>query len=91
MTIYDLKPKFQNLLRPISRTLDASGITPNPVTVAALILSIAGGLAVFRTGASPRSLFLIPVVLFLRMALNAVDGMLAKERDAARRNAERAW
>ena len=45
MTIYDLKPKFQALLRPTVRTLYDAGVTANQVTVAACALSIALGVA----------------------------------------------
>ncbi|MBK8285568.1 MAG: CDP-alcohol phosphatidyltransferase family protein [Ahniella sp.] len=79
MSIYSLKPKFQNLLRPIVRGLFAAGVTANQVTVLAALISIALGLALYF-GSLPRIWFLlIPVWLFLRMALNAIDGMLARE------------
>lgn len=80
MTIYDLKPKFQNLLRPIVRQLFETGITANQVTLAALGLSIIVGalLAIFP---SPYLFILLPFVLFIRMALNAIDGMLAREHN----------
>lgn len=39
MTIYDLKPKFQNLLRPVVIRLFNAGITANQVTLAAMFLS----------------------------------------------------
>jgi len=78
-TIYDLKPRFQALLRPIVIRFAEKGYTPNQVTWAALILSlIAGGLIVLTVGARG-ALILVPFVLFIRMALNAIDGMLAKE------------
>jgi len=81
MTIYDLKPKFQALLRPIVDNLAKNNITPNQVTWAALVLSVvAGGLIGYTHGAS-WTLLLIPVVMFVRMAMNAIDGMLAKEHD----------
>jgi CDP-diacylglycerol--glycerol-3-phosphate 3-phosphatidyltransferase len=34
-TIYDLKPRFQALLRPIAASLARAGISTNQVTVAA--------------------------------------------------------
>jgi CDP-diacylglycerol--glycerol-3-phosphate 3-phosphatidyltransferase len=79
MTIYDLKPAFQNLLRPVCRTLAGLGITANQVTVFALLVSIIVGatFALFPTAAW--AALLIPIWLFLRMALNAIDGMLARE------------
>lgn len=79
MTIYDLKPAFQNLLRPICNAFARVGITANQVTLAALIGSVvAGGLLAAWPG-ERWAAFLIPVWLFLRMALNAIDGMLARE------------
>ena len=79
MTIYDLKPAFQNLLRPACRTLANAGITANQVTVAALVVSFAVG-ALFALNPDARwAAGLIPIWLFLRMALNAIDGMLARE------------
>ncbi len=81
MTIYDLKPKFQALLRPIVDSLYTKGITPNQVTWAALILSIITGAFVVMTDGATWTLLLIPFVMFIRMALNAIDGILAKEHN----------
>lgn len=81
MTIYDLKPAFQNRLRPLCRALASAGVTANQVTLAALLGSLAvGGLFAINPGARWAAL-MIPVWLFLRMALNAIDGMLAREHD----------
>jgi CDP-diacylglycerol--glycerol-3-phosphate 3-phosphatidyltransferase len=79
MTIYDLKPAFQNLLRPICNVFARAGVTANQVTLAALIGSVVVG-GLLATWPSARwATLLIPVWLFLRMALNAIDGMLARE------------
>ena len=77
-SVYDLKPAFQRLLRPAVGGLAKAGVTANQVTVAALLLSVAAGAALLLWRA-PWALLLVPAVLFLRMALNAVDGMLARE------------
>ncbi len=80
-TIYDLKPKFQALLRPIVNAIAKQSITPNQVTLFALLLSlIVGGLIAWTNGASWVLLF-VPLFMLIRMALNAIDGMLAKEHD----------
>lgn len=81
LTIYDLKPKFQQLLRPITTWLANEGITANQVTYSAMLLSLAAGILIYVTDASMLSLLLLPVVLFIRMALNAIDGMLAREHN----------
>ncbi len=45
MTIYDLKPAFQSLLRPLVRSLADAGVTANLVTRLAAVLSVALGTA----------------------------------------------
>jgi CDP-diacylglycerol--glycerol-3-phosphate 3-phosphatidyltransferase len=77
-SIYGLKPGFQNLLRPLVNGLARIGVTANQVTITGLVLSlIAGGLVAWARGG--RMLLVLPAVLFVRMALNAMDGMLACE------------
>jgi CDP-diacylglycerol--glycerol-3-phosphate 3-phosphatidyltransferase len=78
-SIYQIKPRFQALLRPLVRALAAGGVTANQVTVAAAVMSVATGVVLTFDGAKPRVWLLLPVVLFVRMALNAIDGMLARE------------
>ena len=78
-SIYQIKPAFQGLLRPLVRRLAQAGVTANQVTLAAAVLSILAGLAIADWPLSAGIWFLLPVVLFLRMALNAIDGMLARE------------
>jgi CDP-diacylglycerol--glycerol-3-phosphate 3-phosphatidyltransferase len=77
MSIYNLKTRFQALLRPAVRKLYALGVTANQVTIFACVVSIALGAFLIR---APRVWFaLVPLWMFVRMALNAVDGMLARE------------
>ncbi|ECG1191980.1 CDP-alcohol phosphatidyltransferase family protein [Salmonella bongori] len=75
MTLYQIKPAFQALLRPLMAWLYRHHITANQITLSAIVLSMVTGLilTVFPL------YFLLPVVLFVRMALNALDGMLARE------------
>ena len=80
-TIYDLKPRFQALLRPLVIGFAQRGITANQVTVAALLLSCLTGAAIVIWPTEPNVMWLVPVVMFVRMALNAIDGMLAREHD----------
>ena len=77
-SIYGLKPRFQSLLRPLTNVLAQAGITANQITLAALVLSLAAGTVIFRSR-SQGALLLLPIILFVRMALNAMDGMLARE------------
>jgi CDP-diacylglycerol--glycerol-3-phosphate 3-phosphatidyltransferase len=77
-SIYDLKPAFQQLLRPLVAGLVRAGVTPNQVTIGALLLSAAVGAVIAWTRAQ-WSLLLLPPALLVRMALNALDGMMARE------------
>jgi CDP-diacylglycerol--glycerol-3-phosphate 3-phosphatidyltransferase len=79
MTLYQLKPAFQSLLRPAVRRLERAGVTANQVTVAACVISVALGLSLYFLTEAHVWLALISVWMLLRMAFNAVDGMLARE------------
>lgn len=77
ISVYQLKPKFQALLRPLLERLHQSGFTPNQLTWLGIILSLAMGIyALF--GDRTVALLALPLVLLLRMALNALDGMMAR-------------
>lgn len=77
-SLYELKPIFQAILRPSVIGLAKRGVTANQVTIAAASMSVAVGMLVaWAEGGT--TLLLLPVALFLRMALNAIDGMLARE------------
>ncbi|MCP4071160.1 MAG: CDP-alcohol phosphatidyltransferase family protein [Hyphomicrobiales bacterium] len=79
MTIYKFKPHFQNALRPVVSFLAKHQVTANQVTIIAALGSIAVG-TIIAINNDLRWLFLtIPVWFFIRMALNAIDGMLARE------------
>lgn len=78
-TLYDLKPAFQGLLRPLTARLARAGVTANQVTLAGAAISVAAGAAVALAPDAAWPFFLLPAVLFARMALNAIDGMLARE------------
>jgi phosphomethylpyrimidine kinase len=79
MSIYELKPKFQNLLRPLVRRLYSAGVMANQVTLAACVLSVLLGALLVKFADVSTLFFLLPIWMFLRMALNAIDGMLARE------------
>lgn len=79
MSIYDLKPKFQNLLRPLVIKLEQRGVTANQVTLTACAISVILGLMLTALSDYNWLFIFIPIWLFVRMALNAIDGMLARE------------
>ncbi|QQK76117.1 CDP-alcohol phosphatidyltransferase family protein [Salicibibacter cibarius] len=79
VSIYELKPKFQQLLRPLVRGLAKIGVTANFVTITAAVLSIALGILLLLYPSYNWLILFVPVFLFFRMMLNAIDGMLARE------------
>ncbi|MER9017428.1 CDP-alcohol phosphatidyltransferase family protein [Mesorhizobium sp. M0898] len=82
-TLYALKPAFQARLRPLADGLARAGVTANQITLLAAALSLAAGLAVAVLAGHRAVFLLMPLVLFARMALNAIDGMLAREHGQA--------
>ncbi len=80
-TTYDLKPAFQRTLLPMMGRLRQAGVTPNALTCMAITLS--GGLGyAFVLGLEQRAwFFVVTAGLLLRMALNALDGMMARQFD----------
>ncbi|ACV27373.1 CDP-alcohol phosphatidyltransferase family protein [Kangiella koreensis] len=80
ISVYQLKPKFQQLLRPLVNGLANKGATANEVTVFAMLLSVVTGTAIVISN-SLLALLALPIVLLTRMALNAIDGMLAREHN----------
>ena len=78
-SVYDLKPRFVALLRPVAARLAAHGVSANAVTLAAMLASILVGIVLAMWPDCLRLWFILPVFLFLRMAANAIDGILARE------------
>lgn len=79
LSIYQLKSRFQSLLRPYANKIYHADITANQVTIAACIGSIFVSLIVGLLAQYQWFFYLIPLWMFIRMALNAIDGMLARE------------
>lgn len=79
ISIYEIKPKFQRLLMPIVDWMRKIGMTPNQVTILALLLSIVTGIILSIFHENKWIYILMPIVMFVRMALNAIDGVMAKK------------
>lgn len=77
ISVYNIKPKFQQLMKPVMEFLHRKKFTPNHVTLLALFGSIlTGGYVYLNDGWA--YLVVVPLYLFIRMALNAIDGMMAR-------------
>lgn len=82
---YQLKSRFQSLLRPLTRALYAAGITANQVTVVTCLVSVLLAALLIAMPWHVWLFLLLPAWLLVRMALNAIDGMLAREHGQASR------
>ncbi len=78
ISVYQLKPKFQQLLLPVLNLLHQCQMTANKITIAAMIWSAALGLLLFMSPNHPIYLVVVAFGLLVRMALNALDGMMAR-------------
>lgn len=96
MSIYELKSRFQDTLRPVSDGLVELGVTANQVTISAIILSAGTAYVIAHldqcsltnepspsTPTPHKIWWILPAALFIRMALNAIDGMMAREHHQA--------
>lgn len=77
ISVYSLKPQFQRFLWPVAQALIKAHITPNFITVTACLLSALYGGLLLALGFPSALLWGMSFFLFMRMALNALDGMIA--------------
>ncbi|MGJ1246340.1 MULTISPECIES: CDP-alcohol phosphatidyltransferase family protein [Sphingobacterium] len=73
-----MKPKFQQLLMPILNFLHHRKITANQITIGSIVFSLIIALFFWYADRFPIFFLVLPIGLLLRMALNALDGMMAR-------------
>lgn len=78
LSIYQLKPRFQRLLQPLVGRLARAGVTPNQLTVGTAAAMLAYGTALALWPHLSGLWLGLVVVMPLRMAGNALDGLLAR-------------
>ncbi len=78
ISVYKLKPKFQQLLMPVLSFLNRKKITANQITVGSVVLSLVIAILFWNADCSSILFLALPIGLLLRMALNALDGMMAR-------------
>lgn len=79
ISIYNIKPKFQKLLRPILKWLSDHNVTANQITISSIVLSLLIGISFWFADEVSILFLVLPIGLLIRMALNALDGMMARE------------
>ena len=76
---FDSKVFFQKLFRPAANFMARAGVTANQVTASTILLSLAAGTAVCSWPEQRWPLIMILSVMFVRLAFNHIDGILARE------------
>jgi CDP-diacylglycerol--glycerol-3-phosphate 3-phosphatidyltransferase len=84
MGIYQIKPRFQRSLQGVEAYLVRRRVHPDYLTIAALVLSALGGVALYGSRWAGWLLLLIVPVALGRTALNALDGLVARDTGLAR-------
>ncbi|MGE8242576.1 MAG: CDP-alcohol phosphatidyltransferase family protein, partial [Sphingobacterium sp.] len=71
ISVYKLKPKFQQLLMPILTFLHRKKVTANQITIGSIVLSLVIAVSFWYADRMPILFLALPIGLLLRMAFNA--------------------
>jgi CDP-diacylglycerol--glycerol-3-phosphate 3-phosphatidyltransferase len=75
----DTKPLLERLFRPAARVCSRRGIRPNTLTVMSLSASTFAGVLALEFPTATWPLLTVLAAMLLRLALNHMDGILARE------------
>ena len=78
ISIYKIKPKFQQLLMPLLKLLRRLGISPNSITIFSILLSFVISYFFWKATDNTPYFLIVAFGLLIRMMLNALDGMMAR-------------
>lgn len=88
MGIYSIKPKFQKFLSPVTNFFIRYRISPNTINMMGLILSVVTGVFLYLSPSHSSLLLWVPVLVFVRTAFNALDGLVSRSLGIASRFGE---
>ncbi len=77
-SLYGIKPRFVRALDPIRTRLEAHGVAPTTVTLAAIPVELAVAASLVVGSSYPPLLAIVPLLTVVWMGLNALDGSLAR-------------
>jgi len=84
MGVYAVKPRFQTSLRRLElRAIDA-GVTADQLTTAGTACAVGAAIMVLISALNPVWLLAVPPLVLMRLACNALDGMVAADTRTAR-------
>lgn len=78
MGIYTIKPKFQKVLSPVTNFFIRHRVSPTTINMWGLVLSIITGACLYFSYINPWLLLPVPVLVFVRTAFNALDGLVSR-------------
>lgn len=86
MSLYSIKPWFVRRLRRVEDVLVARRVPADVLTVAAVVVSLAAGVCIALGGLLdvPSLWLAVPPLVVVRLALNALDGSVARRTHTAR-------
>jgi CDP-diacylglycerol--glycerol-3-phosphate 3-phosphatidyltransferase len=79
ITLYAIKPRFVASLQSVTSWCATHGVKPNTVTLSAVPVAAAAGLMLVAGTHHPAVWLLVAPLLLCLMAINAVDGSLARQ------------
>jgi len=84
--LYVIKPWFVRRLRRLEDVLVARRVSPDSLTVVAVVVSVLAGAAIAAGGLldMPSLWLVVPPLVLARLALNALDGSVARRTHRAR-------
>lgn len=88
ISVYNIKPWFQSVLNPILVFLHKKNVTANQITITAFGFSFVIGVLFWHADTIHYLFLVLPVGLLIRMALNALDGMMARKYNQVSKKGE---
>ncbi len=84
--LYAIKPWFVRRLGSVEEVLVARRVHPDTLTIAAVVVSVLAGCAIAAGGLlhAPALWLVVPPLAIVRLALNALDGSVARRTRTAR-------
>jgi phosphatidylglycerophosphate synthase len=81
--LYRLKPASQRLVAPLERWLVDMHVSPDVLTWSAVPVAAVGGACLALSSTVPMLLLAVPLLAAARLALNLLDGMVARRTGAS--------
>jgi CDP-diacylglycerol--glycerol-3-phosphate 3-phosphatidyltransferase len=76
--LYRLKPASQRLVQPLADTFAARGVSPDVLSLIAILVAGIGGACLALSPSTPAALLGVPLAAAIRLVLNLLDGMVAR-------------